>query len=195
MKKMKKDSIKKTKNIVFIGLFTAIVAVLSQIAIPLPTNVPVTLQTFAVALAGYFLGCIKGTVSIVVYVLLGAVGVPVFSNWKGGFSVLTGYTGGFIFGFILFALMCGIGSTFFSSKKLTGKAIALSLGIAGLIIDHACGIAVYAGVAKISLAKSFLTVSLPFLLKDVISVAAAYFISEELVKRLAKMGSYSRKTA
>jgi biotin transport system substrate-specific component len=192
---MKKDSIRTTKNIVFIGLFTAIIAVLSQIAIPLPTNIPLTLQTFAVALAGYFLGWIKGSVSVVVYVLLGAVGVPVFSNWKGGLSVLTSYTGGFIIGFILFALMCGLGSSFFSSKKLSGKIIALLLGIAGLLIDHAFGVIWYAHVANITLGKSLLTVSLPFLLKDVISVAAAYFISEELVKRLAKMGTYSRKAA
>ena len=63
---MKKNSIKTTKNIIFIGLFAAITAVLSQIAIPLPTNIPITLQTFAVALAGYFLGAVKGTVSMIV---------------------------------------------------------------------------------------------------------------------------------
>jgi biotin transport system substrate-specific component len=169
------------------------ICVLSQVAIPLPTNVPVTLQTFAIALAGYFLGWAKGTVSVVVYVFLGAVGVPVFANWKGGVGVLTGYTGGFILGFILFALLCGTGSSKFSSKKLAGKIIALMLGIAGLLIDHLCGVAVYAAVAKVTLAKSFAVVSLPFLVKDVVSVAAAYFISEELVKRLAKAGAFSSR--
>ena len=94
-----------TLTIVSIGLFTAIICVLSQIAIPLPTNVPITLQTFAIALAGYFLGWAKGTVSVIVYIFLGGVGVPVFANWKGGFGVLTGNTGGFIWGFILFALL------------------------------------------------------------------------------------------
>ena len=180
-----------TLTIVSIGLFTAIICVLSQIAIPLPTNVPITLQTFAIALAGYFLGWAKGTVSVIVYIFLGGVGVPVFANWKGGFGVLTGYTGGFIWGFILFALLCGIGSSRFASKKLAGKAIALTLGFAGLLIDHVIGAAVYAAVAKVSLAKSFAVVSLPFLVKDVVSVAAAYFISEELVKRLAKTGAFS----
>ena len=184
-----------TITIVSIGVFTAIIAVLSQIAIPLPTNVPVTLQTFAIALAGYFLGWAKGTVSVLVYIFLGAVGAPVFANWKGGFGVLTSYTGGFIFGFVLFALLCGIGSSMFSSKKLTGKVIALCLGIAGLLIDHFCGVAVYAAVAKVGLSKSFWAVSFPYLLKDVISVAAAYFISEELIKRLAKTGIYSSRKA
>ena len=190
---MKKNSIRTTKNIVFIGLFTAIIAVLSQIAVPLPTNIPITLQTFAVSLAGYFLGALKGTVSVAVYIALGAVGVPVFSNWKGGAGVLTSYTGGFIFGFLIFALMCGLGSKVFSPKKISGKALAVTLGIAGLLIDHACGVIQYAAVAGISLSKSFLTVSLPFMVKDIISVAAAYVISEELIKRLAKSGVYSVK--
>ena len=195
MRKMKKNSIKTTKNIIFVGLFAAITAVLSQIAIPLPTNIPITLQTFAVALAGYFLGAVKGTAAMIVYVLLGAVGVPVFANWKGGYSVLISYTGGFIFGFILFALLCGLGSQLFSSRKLTGKALAVTLGIAGLAVDHICGIVQYAVVAKISIVQSFWTVSFPFLLKDIGSVIAAYVISEELIKRLAKTGAYSAKAA
>ena len=192
---MNSNSIRTTKNIVFIGLFAAIVAVLSQLSIPLPTNVPITLQTFAVALAGYFLGWKKGTIALVVYVLLGAVGAPVFSGWKGGYTVLTGFTGGFIYGFIIMALMCGLGSSLFSSKKISGKVIAVALGIAGLLIDHFCGAVQYAFVAKISLSKSIWVVSVPFLVKDIISVIAAYLISEELVKRLAKMGAYSAKNA
>ena len=67
-----------------IAMFTAVVAVLSQIAIPMPSGVPVTLQTLAVALCGYVLGSKKGAVSLLVYALLGAVGAPVFANFKGG---------------------------------------------------------------------------------------------------------------
>lgn len=193
--KMKNGSIRTTKNIIFIGLFAAITAVLSQIAIPLPTNVPLTLQTFAVALAGYFLGAVKGTVAMVVYVMLGAVGVPVFANWKGGFSVITGATGGFIVGFIFMALLCGVGSSVFSSKKLSGKVLAVLLGIAGLAVCHMLGFGWYAIFAKVSLGKSFMVVSLPYLIKDIGSVIAAYVISEELIKRLAKTGAYSAKAA
>ena len=192
---MKNGSIRTTKNIIFIGLFAAITAVLSQIAIPLPTNVPLTLQTFAVALAGYFLGAVKGTVAMVVYVMLGAVGVPVFANWKGGFSVITGATGGFIVGFIFMALLCGVGSSVFSSKKLSGKVLAVLLGIAGLAVCHLLGLGWYAIFAKVSLGKSFMVVSLPYLIKDIGSVIAAYVISEELIKRLAKTGAYSAKAA
>ena len=86
------------KDMAFTGMFAAVIAVLSQIAIPLPSGVPVTLQTFAVALAGYTLGMKLGGLSAIVYVLIGAVGVPVFSGFKGGLGSLTGPTGGFIWG-------------------------------------------------------------------------------------------------
>lgn len=87
---MNNNAKNKTKQIVGIGVMTAIIAVLSQITISLPTHVPVTLQTFAVALAGYFLGWKGGAVSALVYGLLGAIGVPVFAGWSGGFSVIVG---------------------------------------------------------------------------------------------------------
>ena len=183
--KMNKQSIITNKDLVFIGLFTALTAVLSQVAIPLPTGVPITLQTFAVALAGYYLGWVKGAVSIVVYIMLGAVGAPVFSNWKGGYQVLVGPTGGFIFGFVIFALLCGVGSSKkLSQNKLLAKGIAVGLGLAGLFIDHVSGALWYAHTANIGIGKSFLVVSLPYLVKDIISVAAAYLVSEELIRRL-----------
>ena len=90
----------KITTIVLCALFAAITAVLSQIAIPMPSGVPVTLQTFAIALCGFYLCTARATVSTVVYVLLGAVGVPVFSGFKGGIASIVGPTGGFIIGFI-----------------------------------------------------------------------------------------------
>ena len=147
---------------------TAIIAVLSQITIPLPTHVPVTLQTFAVALAGYFLGWKGGAVSALVYGLLGAIGVPVFAGWSGGFSVIVGYTGGFIYGFIVMALLCGLGAKF-CSDKISGKVIAIVLGIAGLACDHLLGAIQYAIVANISIGKSILLVSVPYLVKDIMT--------------------------
>ncbi len=77
------------RDICYIALFTALIAVLAQISIPLPGGVPLTLQTFAVPLAGLVLGSKRGTIATAVYVLLGAVGVPVFA----GFSVGRGSLG------------------------------------------------------------------------------------------------------
>ena len=67
----------KITNIVMVGVFAAVLAVLSQISFPLPSGIPVTLQTFAVALCGYALGCKRGTLAVLVYIVLGAVGLPV----------------------------------------------------------------------------------------------------------------------
>ncbi len=132
--------------------------------------------------------------SALVYGLLGAIGVPVFAGWSGGFSVIVGYTGGFIYGFIVMALLCGLGAKF-CSDKISGKVIAIVLGIAGLACDHLLGAIQYAIVANISIGKSILLVSVPYLVKDVISVVAAYLISIELVSRLAKTGCYAYKRA
>ncbi|WP_295210263.1 biotin transporter BioY [Ruminococcus sp.] len=191
---MNNNAKNKTKMIVGVGVMAAIIAVLSQITIPLPTHVPVTLQTFAVALAGYFLGWQGGAAAALVYALLGAVGVPVFAGWSGGFGVITGYTGGFIYGFIVMAFLCGLGAKF-CSNKISGKVIAIALGIAGLACDHLLGAIQYAAIADISLGKSILLVSVPYLVKDIISVVAAYLISIEIVSRLAKTGCYAYKRA
>ena len=77
-----------------VGVFAAVLAVLSQISFPLPSGIPVTLQTFAVALCGYALGCKRGTLAVLVYIVLGAVGLPVFANFSGGFGSLVGLAGG-----------------------------------------------------------------------------------------------------
>ena len=82
-----------TKSIILVGMFAAVLAVMSQVAIPMPSGVPMTLQTFAVALAGAVLGWKLGALSALVYLLLGAAGVPVFSGMSGGLGVLLGKTG------------------------------------------------------------------------------------------------------
>ena len=86
-----------TKSIVMTGMFAAVLAVLSQIAIPMPSGVPVTLQTFAVALTGFVLGMKLGTAATAVYVMIGALGAPVFAGFSVGLGILLWKTGGFIF--------------------------------------------------------------------------------------------------
>lgn len=123
-----------TKDIVLTGMFAAVIAVLSQIAIPLPSGVPATLQTFAIALTGVVLGAKMGTAATIVWVLLGTVGVPVFSGFSAGPSHLVGKAGGFIFDFIIMTLICGF------AGKAKNKAVSVALVLLGLIIDHICGV-------------------------------------------------------
>ena len=175
---MNESSKKNTLSLVTAAMLTAITAVCSQIAIPMPTQVALTLQTFAVALCGYVLGIKWGLASIITYVLLGAVGVPVFSGFKGGVQVLFGASGGFIFGFIFFVLLCGV------SIMFKNKWLKLLIGFGGLVICHILGIVQFAVVYKTDLISSFLMVSAPYLIKDAISVAAAFFLSLYIRKLL-----------
>lgn len=167
-----------TKELVFTAMFAAIVAVLSQISIPLPSGVPVTLQTFAVAIAGYMLGKKWGTASIAVYILLGAAGAPVFTGFKGGFASMLGVTGGFIWGFMPMAFFCGLGS---NSKN---KPIAIAAGLIGLLLCHLCGTLQWTAIKGGGIVSGFLTVSFPYLLKDSLSVVFACIISDVLKKRV-----------
>ena len=167
----------KIKSTALSALMTAVIAVCSQLAIPMPSGMPVTLQTFAAALAGCFLGVKWGTASISAYILLGAAGLPVFANFKGGVQALSGATGGFIFGFIFMVLLCGL-----AVKKPLWLKIPLCA--AGLIVCHFSGILQYSLVTGTPFAAAALAVSLPFLLKDAVSVALAAAAAELIRRRL-----------
>ena len=165
--------------IILAAMFAAIGAVTSWISIPMPSGVPITLQTFGMALIGYTLGYKFGTLSVGVYVALGAIGVPVFSGIKGGFSVIAGPTGGFIIGFILMAAICGLCRL--NKVKSLGYVpkiiISIALGIIGLLVCHLLGVIQFMLLFNDSFIAAALKVSIPYLIKDIISVAAAYFVS------------------
>ena len=183
MKKDKEGNTKiTTKDIVGVGMFAAGLAVLSQISIPMPSGVPITLQTFAVALAGVVLAWKLGTASVLVYILLGAVGVPVFAGFTGGAQALVNYTGGFIWGFLGMALLCGIG------VQMKNKIAGILLGTAGLAVCHLFGTIQFMVVMKMGLVESFLLASAPYLIKDVISVVLGFVVGGQIRTRLLKAG-------
>lgn len=166
--KNKVSLVKSSQDIVLAGAFAALLAVLSQVAVPLPSGVPITLQTFAVALAGYTLGAKRGTLSVAVYLLLGAIGLPVFAEMSAGVGVFVGPTGGFLFGFLLLACLCGLSSPWF--------------GAFGLLAVHALGVLLFSAVMGVSVVQAVGMVSLPYLIKDVVSVVCAFF-SARAVRR------------
>lgn len=179
------ESKSKTQKLVLTGVLSALLAVLSQISIPLPSGVPVTLQTFAVALCGFILGPALGMVSVAVYLALGAAGLPIFAGFSGGIGSFAGMTGGYLWGFLFMAFLCGLGS------KVGKRAAAAALGLAGLALCHLCGSAQFAAVASVSPWTAFLTASAPYLIKDVVSVVLAYLAAEAVTLALkkAKVGS------
>lgn len=178
---MKESAKKNTLDLCLAALFTAIIAVCSQVAIPIPGSVPITLQTFAVALCGYVLSVKWGLASMAAYLILGTVGVPIFAGFKGGAQVLFGMTGGFLFGFLLFILLCGL------SHKMKNKPLQILMGFAGLAVCHILGTVQFALVYGTSVPAAFLTASAPYLIKDGISVVAAYFLAATVRRLLAKI--------
>lgn len=177
-----------TKTIVTVGMFTAVLSVLSILTIPMPTGVPVTLQTFAMALCGYVLGWKKGTSSTLIYILLGTVGVPVFAGMTGGPSWLAGYSGGFIWGFIFLTMLCGVG------MAQTQIWLRVLLGLAGLAVCHLLGVIQFAIVAATPFPAAFVAVSVPYIVKDVISVVGAYLVAIPIRKALAAGNILEEKT-
>lgn len=167
-----------TKTIVTVGMFTAVLSVLSILAFPMPSGVPVTLQTFAMAICGYVLGWKKGTASTMLYILAGTVGIPVFAGMTGGPYRLIGPTGGFIWGFIFLTLFCGL------AAMQSSIFCRIVIGLAGLAICHVLGALQYAVAASVPIPASFLTVSVPYLIKDVISVLAACFVALPVCRAL-----------
>lgn len=156
---------KRTKNISLCALFAVITAILSWITIPTPFGLPITLQTFAVSLCGFLLGSKRGTVTTALYLLMGAVGLPVFSAFQGGFGVLLSATGGFLWGFIALSFFCGLSAKYF--------------WILGLFICYIAGIIQLSLVSGSSLFSATLT-SLPFLVKDILLIFAAKQISNRI---------------
>lgn len=167
----------RTKQLVYVALFAALTAILSQISIPLPSGVPLTLQTFAVAAAGFFLGGKKGTAATAVWIALGACGVPVFASFTGGAYKLVSLTGGFIWGFLLLAALCGM------AAEAQGRGRAVLLAAAGLALCHMIGVGQYALVTGNPLGASALAVSVPYIAKDILSVLLAAMLVRAVTAR------------
>ena len=167
-------------RMVVAGVFAALLAVLSQISIPLPTGIPVTLQTFAVALCGFALGPGLGAAAVGVYLALGAVGIPVFAGFSGGIGSFVGMTGGYLWAFLPMAFLCGLGA------RQKNRALALTVGFLGLVICHLCGSFQFALVSAVSPWNAFLLASAPYLLKDAASLVAAYLAAAAILRSLEK---------
>ncbi len=174
----------KTIDIVYIGLSAALIAVCAWISIPL--TVPITLQTLGVCLTAGLLGGKRGTLATVIYILIGAIGVPVFSNFGSGMGVLLGSTGGYIIGFIFTSAIVG-----FASDKFKGKIIPLIISmVIGVLVCYAFGTAWFAVVYARNGEPATLATILgwcvfPFIIPDAVKIAVAAVLANRL-KRFVK---------
>ena len=170
------------KDICLIGMFTALIVVCSQLSIPMPAGVPMTLQTFIIPLAGIVLGAKRGTIATCIYLLLGAVGLPVFAGFSGGFGILFGITGGFLLSFPLMALCAGLGSRHDNKVK---TAVGL---IIGAVLNYLVGMIMFAALTDSSMGYAFTACVLPFIPTAIIKIVLAEIIGLQMKKLLRRAG-------
>lgn len=169
----------KTKDFALAACFAAVMAVCSWISIP--AAVPFTMQTFGVFLAVGLLGGKLGSISIVVYLLLGAIGIPVFSGFSGGLGYMLGATGGYIIGFLFSALLMWLIESFLG-KDIRVLAVSMVLG---LLVCYAFGTAwfmiVYTkNTGEIGLATALGWCVIPYIIPDVIKIVLAVLLTQRL---------------
>lgn len=169
------------QDLCYISLFTALIVVLAQISIPLPGGVPLTLQTLAVPLAGLVLGPKRGTISALLYVLLGAIGVPVFANFTGGLGIVLGVTGGFIVSFPIMALFAG----FAGNKGVKNPMLWIWL-VLGALVNYAIGTVWFMIATGTGLGAALTACVLPFIPTAIIKILLAGFFGVILRRALMK---------
>ena len=165
-----------------VSIFTVIIAISAQIIIPMPYGVPMTLQTFAIPLAGFVLGMKKGTAATFVYILLGAVGIPVFAGFAGGIGIVFGRTGGFILAFPFMALVAGIGA-----KKNNYLWLTLWL-LVGVIVLYTSGMLMFSLITSSDLMTSLTFVVIPFIPAEIIKIVMVVSLGKLIKKSLKKSG-------
>ena len=174
----------KTLDMVYIALFACLMAICSWISIP--GEVPFTLQTMGVFLAIGLLGGKRGTLAVLVYILMGVIGLPVFSGFSGGIGKLVGVTGGYIVGFLASALVMWAMEALLGKKKWS---LALSMVI-GLLVCYAFGTAWF--MVLYTNSKGAITLGavlgmcvIPYIIPDVIKIAVALLLTN-ILKRFVK---------
>ncbi|MCI8934617.1 MAG: biotin transporter BioY [Clostridiaceae bacterium] len=166
----------KTKNLAFCALMAAVTAVCAQISIPLPGGMPLTLSVAAVYLSGAFLGPGLAFASQLVYLLLGAFGLPVFAGFSGSLGVLLGSTGGYLLVYPLMAAAVALGRRLWGGKL---PSLAASMLIA-LLLCYAGGTAWFMAVTQKSLAVSLAACVFPFVPVDLCKIALASAVGSRL---------------
>lgn len=168
------------REMCYIAMFTAVIAILAQISIPLPLGVPMTMQTFAITLAAVVLGAKFSTYSTLIYLLLGAVGVPVLANFSAGLDKFVGPTGGFLISFPIMAFIIGYGA---EHKDMFKGAYVVFL-IVGTVVNYVIGVAMFCVLTKSSVATGISACVIPFIPTAIIKAVLASYVGFLIKKRL-----------
>ena len=173
-----KDKRIKTYNIILCGLMAAIMCILAPLSIPM--TVPVTLGTFVIFLMTYIMNYKYCLVSCVIYILLGMVGLPVFSGFSGGLGKIIGPTGGYILGYLFIALICGyVNERFYNKRGIQILGMLISL-----IVCYAFGTLWFSYQQNMSVGESLIVCVYPFVIGDICKIICAAIVGDTLRKRI-----------
>lgn len=178
------DRPSKTRDLTYVALGVAVVTVCAWISIPVG-DVPFTLQTLAVAAIGGILGWKKGLLTILIYILLGLIGVPVFAGFKSGVPALMGATGGYIFGFAFAVVISGLAKLIPVKNKFARIGVFFAANILGLMICYVFGtawfITVYGkNVGSIGVKSALMLCVVPYIVPDLVKLFIAAVLSVRL---------------
>lgn len=170
-----------TRRLVLIALLTAVTCIFAPLSIPIPVSpVPISLTNLVIMISIYVLGYKDATISYVVYLLLGLVGLPVFSGFTGGFGKLAGPTGGYLIGFIFLALIAGL----FIDKFPKNRILAVAGMIIGMAITYIFGTEWLAIQLKMSFVAALSVGVIPYLAGDAVKIIIAIIVGPVLRSRL-----------
>lgn len=174
----------KTKALTLMGLMTAILCILSPISIPLPFSpVPISLAHIAIFLTIYILGTKKALICYFLYLCIGCIGIPVFSNFSAGPGKLLGPTGGYLFGFAFMILISGLFISKFSNSYLL-CFVGMCLGS---ITCSLLGTAWLSYQGHMDFIAAFTIGGLPFILGDIVKIGIVLFVAPPIRKVIAKI--------
>lgn len=171
----------RTRSLVFVALCVAIMAVSAWVTVPIGP-VPITLQMFAIVFGILALTPKQCIAAICCYVLLGAIGVPVFSGMRGGFGVLAGPTGGFIWGFVLGVIVAVGLLALFRSRGIDNIFVAVLVGVVFTVVSYACGTVQFMSIAHVDMMGALAVTVLPFVLLDLGKIVCAALVARVVVR-------------
>lgn len=173
------------RQLAIIGLMTAITCILGPLSLPLPFSpVPISLTNLAIYFAVYVLGAKKGTLSYIIYLLIGLAGVPVFSAFTSGPAKLLGPTGGYLIGFIFMALISGL----FIDRHPSGMRFHLAGMVLGTAVCYLFGTIWLSIQASLPFSAALAAGVLPFLPGDAAKIVIAMAAGTQIRKRLMRAG-------
>ncbi|MGN1383161.1 MAG: biotin transporter BioY [Eubacterium sp.] len=177
----------KIKDMTFIAVMTAVICIMGPLSIPIGP-VPVSLTNLALYITIYVLGTKRSVIACGLYLLIGLVGLPVFSGFTGGPQKLLGPTGGYLIGFIFMTLVAGLIVDRFYEKRIISF---LGMFIATWI-PYMMGTFWLAYSAHMKFATAFAAGVLPFIIEDMVKMAVAAVGGPVLKSRLSRIGLLAR---